>query len=416
MSEVKVNKISPRSGTAITLGDSGDTFTIPSGATLAIAGTVTGFTSAGIDDNATSVAITIDSNEDVGIGTTSPSEKLEVRDGKLLVKTTSGAATIEIVSPGGTSDSVLNFGDSADNNVGAIAYEHDNNAFRFLANVAERMRLDSSGRLLVGKTAIGDDTVGVEIRGDGLGQFTRSGNKVLMLNRKSSVGAIQEFRKDNTEVGSIGVESAGFYIDGEALHTGLIFTSNSVSPRDNGSATNNATDLGNSVGTWKDLYLGGNAIIGGGIKLGGTGTANTLDDYETGTWTPVMAASGTNPSVGYAVQEGRYTKIGRQVIAPFRIQLNALTLGSASGNIQIQGLPFTSASTSSSNFPGSVYYVSNVNFNLSSFGTITVGIATNPNSAAGGLARTKNSGGADGLPIATLASNTDVSAVFIYEV
>ena len=81
MSEVKVNKISPRSGTAITLGDSGDTFTIPSGATLAIAGSVTGFTSAGIDDNATSVAITIDSNENVGIGTTSPATTLHVSGG-----------------------------------------------------------------------------------------------------------------------------------------------------------------------------------------------------------------------------------------------------------------------------------------------------------------------------------------------
>ena len=65
MSELKVNKISPRSGTAVTLGDSGDTFTIPSGVTLAIQGSVSGFTSAGIDDNATSVAITISSDEDV---------------------------------------------------------------------------------------------------------------------------------------------------------------------------------------------------------------------------------------------------------------------------------------------------------------------------------------------------------------
>ena len=45
MSELKVNKISPRSGTSVTLGDSGDTITIPSGATLAISGTVTGITS-----------------------------------------------------------------------------------------------------------------------------------------------------------------------------------------------------------------------------------------------------------------------------------------------------------------------------------------------------------------------------------
>jgi hypothetical protein len=43
MSEVKVDKISPRSGTSFTLGDSGDTFTIPSGVTIANSGTATGF-------------------------------------------------------------------------------------------------------------------------------------------------------------------------------------------------------------------------------------------------------------------------------------------------------------------------------------------------------------------------------------
>jgi hypothetical protein len=43
MSEVKVNKISPRSGTDVTLGDSGDTFTIPSGAVITNSGTANGF-------------------------------------------------------------------------------------------------------------------------------------------------------------------------------------------------------------------------------------------------------------------------------------------------------------------------------------------------------------------------------------
>ena len=43
MSEVKVNKISPRSGTEVTLGDSGDTITIPSGVTITNSGTQTGF-------------------------------------------------------------------------------------------------------------------------------------------------------------------------------------------------------------------------------------------------------------------------------------------------------------------------------------------------------------------------------------
>jgi hypothetical protein len=47
MSEVKVNKISPRSGTKVTLGDSGDTFTIPSGATINNQGTATNFGATG---------------------------------------------------------------------------------------------------------------------------------------------------------------------------------------------------------------------------------------------------------------------------------------------------------------------------------------------------------------------------------
>ena len=43
MSEVQTNKISPATGTGLTLGDSGDTITIPSGATITNSGTATGF-------------------------------------------------------------------------------------------------------------------------------------------------------------------------------------------------------------------------------------------------------------------------------------------------------------------------------------------------------------------------------------
>ena len=66
MSELKVNKISPATGTAFTLGDSGDTFTIPSGATIANSGTATGFVSAGaIDLNG--AVLTVDADADTTI-------------------------------------------------------------------------------------------------------------------------------------------------------------------------------------------------------------------------------------------------------------------------------------------------------------------------------------------------------------
>jgi len=61
MSEIQVNKLSPQSGTTITLGDSGDTFTIPSGATITNSGTATGFGEA----NTPSFGVRLSSNQSV---------------------------------------------------------------------------------------------------------------------------------------------------------------------------------------------------------------------------------------------------------------------------------------------------------------------------------------------------------------
>ena len=67
--------------------------------------------------------------------------------------------------------------------------------------------------------------------------------------------------------------------------------------------------------------------------------ANTLDDYEEGTWTPaVNNGSGTT----YTTQQGKYTKVGNVVTVGFELTVNAK--GTITGNAQITGLPFTSAS------------------------------------------------------------------------
>ena len=64
MSELKVNKISPATSTTITLGDSGDTFNIPSGATIANSGTATGFAAAAgaLDLNGAVLTLDADGN------------------------------------------------------------------------------------------------------------------------------------------------------------------------------------------------------------------------------------------------------------------------------------------------------------------------------------------------------------------
>ena len=65
-SELKVDKISPATGTAFTLGDSGDTFTLPSGATLVNSGTATGFNAAGAFD-LNGAVLTVDADADTTI-------------------------------------------------------------------------------------------------------------------------------------------------------------------------------------------------------------------------------------------------------------------------------------------------------------------------------------------------------------
>ena len=65
-SELKVDKISPATGTTFTIGDSGDTFNIPSGATIANSGTATGFVSAGALD-LNGAVLTLDANANTTI-------------------------------------------------------------------------------------------------------------------------------------------------------------------------------------------------------------------------------------------------------------------------------------------------------------------------------------------------------------
>jgi len=99
MSEVKVNKISPRSGTEVTLGDSGDTFTIPSGATINNQGTATNFGATG----SASWTTTVKTNSDSGF--------TAVAGEGYFLNTTAG--TISVNLPAGSAGAVVAFKDYA---------------------------------------------------------------------------------------------------------------------------------------------------------------------------------------------------------------------------------------------------------------------------------------------------------------
>ena len=85
-------------------------------------------------------------------------------------------------------------------------------------------------------------------------------------------------------------------------------------------------------------------LAGGGLTFNGdTAAANALDDYEEGTWSPVLGGTSASGTISGGSATGLYTKIGNMCYFQFRIEQQ--TLSGASGSIRITGLPFTAATT-----------------------------------------------------------------------
>jgi hypothetical protein len=79
----------------------------------------------------------------------------------------------------------------------------------------------------------------------------------------------------------------------------------------------------------------------------GTGTSELLADYEEGAWVPVLTfGTPGDLAVTYSTQVGSYTRIGRQVTVICAITTSAFTHTTASGNLNITGLPFTATNVS----------------------------------------------------------------------
>jgi hypothetical protein len=281
------------------------------------------------------------SAESLGIGTGTPNAAIEIRSNagqskRALRIAYDGTYYYEIKQ--------LGSGGVAYNAVNATAGGH-----RFEIDGTERLRIDYSGNLLVGKTAVSLGVVGVEVKPNGEVRTTASGAQALQLNRLSSDGTIIDFRKDGTTVGSIGSESGTSFIDGHATASGIRFDTFGVLPRKSGAIANNSVDLGSATTAWQDLYLSS------GVYLGGTGAANKLDDYEEGTWTPTI----TNSTGSYTAQVGRYTKIGNLVYVNCNVNTAFTNTGTTSQNIE--GLPFASENVSLLFSVGTIFPVQGFN-------------------------------------------------------
>ena len=152
---------------------------------------------------------------------------------------------------------------------------------------------------------------------------------------KVGSGTAVNLKMDGTTIGGLGVISDRVYLEAEGSHSVYLDASaDNFNPgSDTGTDNDGNIDLGASFARWKDLY------IGGGIYVGGTGSANKLDDYEEGTYTVAMTAgsSGTITLNG-SYNTGFYTKVGRLVHVAGDIRISSV---SSPNGVLLISLPFT---------------------------------------------------------------------------
>ena len=127
-----------------------------------------------------------------------------------------------------------------------------------------------------------------------------------------------------------------------------------------------------------------------GLKFNGdTAAANALDDYEEGTWTPVLSDSSSN-NFTMSTQDGLYTKVGNVVTAYFNVQFS--NTGSGSGVVRLKGFPFTAKNNSGAYYYSGATINTNGQISVSLAGNGTVAIFHTSTSGAGSVSNFNSAG------------------------
>ena len=210
-----------------------------------------------------------------------------------------------------------------------------------------------------------------------IGDRTTVNTRYIKFERASALTDIVNIQGVNGGVGSenialqvgggnvgIGLSAATAKLEVQNAAAGAaIKVSNSGGGSAQLAVSSNATSVATLSFTNALSITGGVISISDGIQFPATqvasANANTLDDYEEGTWTMGITFGGASVGVTTSLNTGTYTKIGRQVTVNGLLVLTSK--GSSTGNAKVTGLPFTIANTDA-NYSTASLRLSNVTF------------------------------------------------------
>jgi|APSaa5957512535_1039671.scaffolds.fasta_scaffold66438_2 hypothetical protein len=326
-------------------------------------GTIAGFESTGIDDNATSTAITIDASENVAVaGVVSTSDALKL---------------LNTASPTTSVGSIYNR-----NN--ALTFRGDTSGYNFnnAANTINLLQISDAGNVVIG---------------NGGSELTvKTGLVHVDGSASSNLASVALTRTD-----------ASWRIANETNWRLYGNTGDTTAPATNRLEVSTTGDVTVKTG---NLVIGtsGKGIDFSAATPDGTGSTGSevLDDYEEGTWTPtITSVTGTSPTIVYASQDGTYTKVGNLVTITANIYITTFTAGT-NGVAKINGLPFAKGSGQES--AGSIV-ANNISFGRSPHYGLTLVTTTSL-----GFLSSVNGGGWNWEPVGIFTTGSNIRISFSY--
>ena len=291
-------------------------------------------------ETAGSERMRIDSSGNVGIGTSSPSERVEIYGASpyiLLNNTEESSTGIKFADAQATEQTA----EISARVTGTTAADVD---LQFIIGGNDRMSVYGDGDVKIFGNNTTTDTRKFTVESEGYAVVTINGD-VSNTTGEPGGSALQlniDAGDPNAVVSAVNSDNDSGYgttYTGTAANSMLVGTvaNNPLHFGTNGVVRATIDSSGNLlVGTTTSPSGSGQIVANGGVYLGGTGAANLLDDYEEGTWTPVGSSGLGNLSI----QRAQYTKIGRQVHLFAQFSSDNTDDVALDASVEISGLPF----------------------------------------------------------------------------